>query len=200
MENTFTKIYSKNIWGSSGTGSKFTHDNKWFLKELKRHMDEYNLKTIGDIGCGDFEIMSHYELEAGQTYTGLDCVEFLMNDLNTKNIDKNIKFIYQDISNIIPIGYDIIILKDVIQHWTDEDIDLFLPKLLANNKYVYCVNGFKFGRDPTKNNWIKRELDKKYNYHPISIEKAPLDKYKNKIIDIEHRRCKQYILFGNSTK
>ena len=175
MENKFTTIYKKNIWGSSGTGSKFSHDNKFFLKELRRHMDTYNLKTIGDIGCGDFEIMSHYELIGEETYAGIDCVQFLMIELILKNIDKNIKFICQDISKDIPIGYDIIILKDVIQHWTDEDILLFLPQLLANNKYV----------------------DKKYKYHPISIDKAPLDKFKNKIIDIQHRRCKEYILFSN---
>ena len=197
MENKFTTIYKKNIWGSSGTGSKFSHDNKFFLKELRRHMDTYNLKTIGDIGCGDFEIMSHYELIGEETYAGIDCVQFLMIELILKNIDKNIKFICQDISKDIPIGYDIIILKDVIQHWTDEDILLFLPQLLANNKYVYCINGFKFGRDPSKNNWTERELDKKYKYHPISIDKAPLDKFKNKIIDIQHRRCKEYILFSN---
>ena len=196
MENKFTAIYSKNIWGSSGSGSKFSHDNKWFLAQLTGYIDKYNIKKIGDLGCGDFEVMSHFHLNDDQTYTGFDCVEFLMNDLNKTNIDKKVKFIHQNISTDIPIGYDLIILKDVIQHWTDEEIESILPQLLENNKYIYCVNGFKFGRTPSKNDWVKRELDKKYKYHPISIEKAPLSQFKNKIIEIEHRRCKEYILMG----
>ena len=197
MDNKFSNIYKKNIWGSSGTGSKFSPDNKWFLRQLAEHIEKYDLKTIADVGCGDWNIMSHYELAEMETYTGFDCVDFLINDLNLKNIDKNINFICQDISKDIPSGYDIVILKDVIQHWTDEDILTFFPKLLENNKYIYCINGYKFTRDPSKNSWANRSLDKKYHFHPITIEKVPLLKFKNKVVDIKHRRSKEYILFKN---
>ena len=197
IENKFFYIYNKNIWGSSGTGSKFTPDNKWFLEELRKHLNKYNLKNIADLGCGDWAIMRNFNFKTTETYTGIDCVDFLINDLNKKHSGKNIKFIHQDISTTIPSGYDIIILKDVIQHWTDEYIETFFPKILANNKYVYCINGYKFTRDPSKNNWTKRELDKKYHFHPITIDKEPFKKFKNKVIDIKYRRSKEYILFKN---
>ena len=45
----------------------------------------------------------------------------------------------------------LIILKDVIQHWTDESIMNYLPKILDKNKYVFITNGYRFMRDPTKN-------------------------------------------------
>jgi len=195
MEKLFTNIYKKDIWGSSGTGSKFGPDNKWYLKELRGHIDKYGLKTIADIGCGDWEIFKHFIFKNDETYTGLDCVEFLINDLTTKYKTHNINFLSQDVSTNIPSGYDIVILKDVIQHWTDEYIKHVLPKIIKNNKYVYCVNGYKFMRDPTKNDWTKRERDKKYHYHPISIDKDPLNIYKKHVIDIKHRRAKEYILF-----
>jgi hypothetical protein len=56
MNNKFNTIYSNNIWGGSGTGSKFSHSNKWFLKELRNYIDDNNIKYIADLGCGDWEI------------------------------------------------------------------------------------------------------------------------------------------------
>ena len=197
MQNKFSEIYSKNIWGSSGSGSKFTNDNKFFLNELRNHIDKYDLKTIGDVGCGDWNIMRHFELKSDESYTGIDCVDFLINDLKMKSEEQNIDFTCLDISKNIPVGYDIIVIKDVIQHWEDKDILEFIPKLLKNNKYVYCVNGYKFGRDKTKSNWTTRHLDKKYKYHPISIIKEPMNKFNYRIMDIKHRRCKEYILLSN---
>ena len=47
----------------------------------------------------------------------------------------------------------------------------------------------------TQPNWTTRTLDKKYHFHPITIEKEPLLKFKNKVVDIKHRRSKEYILF-----
>ena len=195
MEEKFTNIYKKNIWGSSGSGSNFSPDNKWYLELLREHIDKYDLKKIADLGCGDWEIMKHFKFKNKEKYTGMDCVKFLVNNLNKNYGKKNIKFIHNDISRKIPKGYDLIILKDVIQHWSDEQINKVLPEILKNNKYVFSINGYKFTRDPSKNSWKERKLDKRYNYHPIIISKKPLKKYKKFIKNINHRRSKEYILF-----
>ena len=39
--------------------------------------------------------------------------------------------------DFIPEGYDLIILKDVIQHWTDESIINYLPKILDKTNMFY---------------------------------------------------------------
>ena len=98
MESKFSNIYSKNIWGSSGSGSKFSPDNKWFLKELRTIIDEYNIKSIADLGCGDFEIMKHFNFNEDEKYTGIDIVDFLIQKHNEKYSNENIKFIHQDIT------------------------------------------------------------------------------------------------------
>ena len=108
---------------------------------------------------------------------------------------ENINFIQSDISIDIPKGYDLIIIKDVIQHWDDEHILKKLTELIKHNKFVYCINGYKFIRDQSKNNWSKRQLDKKYHYHPISFDKQPFIHFKKNIIDSKTRGAKQYILF-----
>lgn len=195
MKDKFTNIYKKNIWGSSGSGSNFSINNKWFLNELRNIIDKYKIKSIADLGCGDWEIMSHFQFNKDEVYTGIDCVDFLIKKHNKKFKKHNINFVQQDVSLEIPAGYDLVIIKDVIQHWDDKYILDKFPEILKNNKYVYCINGYKFIRDPSKNNWKNRELDKKYNYHPLSFDKKPFTKFKKYRKEIKTRGAKQYILF-----
>ena len=198
MENNFTNIYSKNVWGGSGSGSNFSHANKFFLKELRNHIDSNHIKTISDCGCGDWEIMKHFDFKNDEIYEGLDCVDFLIDSHNQNYSTDNIGFIHQDVSIDVPSGYDLVILKDVIQHWDDAIILEKFNEILQRNKYVYCINGFKFCRDPTKNDWTNRVLDKKYSYHPLDFTKEPFTHFLPHIKDIKTRAAKQYILFEYS--
>ncbi len=197
MEAKFSDIYSKNKWGGgSGSGSKFTADNKWFLKQLRNTIDTHSIKTICDAGCGDWEVMKHMTWKEDERYVGTDIVMTEVEKLNQKYITKNTSFKQQDISTEIPSGYDLVIIKDVIQHWDDDVVVGFLRELLKKNKFVYCVNGFKFMRDKTKNNWVKRVLDKKYHYHPIrfDIDESVLSEFEPYIYDTKTRRAKEYNL------
>lgn len=198
MENKFTNIYNKNYWGSSGTGSNFSHSNKWFLKELRTHIDNNTITNIADLGCGDWEIMKHFDFNSNEIYTGIDCVDFLIDKHNLEYGKDTITFIHQDISVDIPSGYDLVIIKDVIQHWNDETILDKFTEILKNNKYVYCINGYKFIRDTTKNNWTNRVLDKKYSYHPIDFHKNPFIHFLPFIKEAKTRGAKEYILFEYS--
>ena len=90
--------------------------------------------------------------------------------------------------------FDLVILKDVAQHWDDGTITRVLKELLENNHFVYCVNGFKFGRTPEKNNWEVRDITNKYSYHPLDIEKGPLSQFKPHLVSQKTRRYKQYLL------
>ena len=144
------------------------------------------------MGCGDWEFSKTIDW-GGLHYTGIDCVKSVIED-NIKNYEQvNIKFLHGDAGQI-PVGYDFVILKDVIQHWDDDKIKEILPDIIENNKYVFLGNGYMFGRDKTKNNWTDRTLDKIYHYHPIDISKRPLCDMALDIQDIQHRRFKEFIL------
>ena len=199
MNNKFNAIYSNNIWGGSGSGSKFTQSNKWFLKELRNYIDDNNIKYIADLGCGDWEIMKHFNFNSDESYEGIDCVDFLIDSHNENYSNDNIGFLCQDISLDVPSGYDLVIIKDVIQHWEDETILNKFTEILQKNKYVYCINGYKFIRDPSKNDWTNRVLDKKYSYHPIDFHKNPFIGYLSHIKEAKTYGTKQYILFEHIT-
>ena len=200
MDAKFTNIYSKNIWGSgSGSGSNFSHSNKFFLKELRTIIDNNDIKSIADCGCGDFEIMKHFKFKSDEIYDGLDCVDFLIANHNENYSTDNIGFIHKDVSVDVPAGYDLVILKDVIQHWDNAIIMDKFSEILQNNKYVYCINGYKFTRDPTKNDWTNRVLDKKYSYHPIDFHREPFTQFLPFVVDSKKRGAKEYIFFQHSS-
>jgi 2-polyprenyl-3-methyl-5-hydroxy-6-metoxy-1,4-benzoquinol methylase len=205
MEDKFTEIYDKSKWGkrdgkgTSGTGSSLSPDQKWYINLLMEIIKDHDIVNICDVGCGDWNFSKTIDW-SNLNYTGIDCVKSVIED-NQKYVKDNVKFIHQDAGEDrqIPKGYDLVILKDVIQHWDDEEILKVLPEIIKENKFVFLCNGFMFGRDRTKNNWVKRSLDKVYHYHPIDMNKEPMTSIKNyDIIRAEQRRFKQYILVACS--
>ena len=64
MEHIFTNIYENSVWGnnnnkeykgSSGLGSEVEY-NKDYIPLLKKIINDYNVKSVVDLGCGDFRI------------------------------------------------------------------------------------------------------------------------------------------------
>lgn len=198
MEAKFTKIYDKNIWGGgSGTGSKMSSHTKKYISFLEEILKKYDIKTICDVGCGDWEFSKFIDW-SNYEYTGIDCVpsviEKNLKDHKKEHVNFETKVVSDDWS---PEGYDLIIIKDVIQHWTDEEIIKYFTKIVNDNKYVFCTNGFKFMRDPTKNALEKRDINNRYSYHPVDIEKYPLSLFKDNLIDTKTHHAKQFNLFSH---
>lgn len=198
MENIFTNIYDKKIWGNgSGSGSNVSKDTLKYIQILESIINnsEYNIKTICDIGCGDWEF-SQFINFGDKEYLGIDCVNYIIKINQDKYEKENIKFEHKIVNDdYIPKGFDLIIIKDVIQHWKDEDILKYLNEILINNKFIFCTNGYKFMRDKTKNDLKKRDINNKYRYHPVDIDKYPLSEFKEYVLSENKYRAKQMILF-----
>ena len=201
MEKIFTEIYDKNKWGGgSGTGSHMSRNNKKYIDILNEilHNKDYKIKSVCDIGCGDWQFSKYIDFK-GFEYTGIDCVKSVIDENKKTYKKKNIEFIHKSVEDdFIPEGYDLIILKDVIQHWTDESILNYLPKILDKNKYVFITNGYRFMRDPTKNSLTKRNINNQYKYHPVDIKKYPLCEYKDICLQTNEYFSKQMNLFYKS--
>jgi hypothetical protein len=56
LEDTFNTIYTEGIWGEgSGPGS----EGAWadgYIDFVRKFIDEKNIKSITDVGCGDFRV------------------------------------------------------------------------------------------------------------------------------------------------
>ncbi|MDR3522033.1 MAG: glycosyltransferase [Acidocella sp.] len=164
-KNIFNKIYEKNIWDcGSGPGSKFENSIK-YIEFLQAFIKTNHIKSVVDIGCGDWQFSQHINWQ-GVYYTGIDVSNVVLE--NTKRFSKQgIEFLERNVLFDELPSADMVIIKDVLQHWSNEDILNFLPKL---KKYprVLITNGAP-GR---AQNPINRNI-RTGDFRPIDLSAPP---------------------------
>jgi len=141
----FETVYAENLWKNeesvSGEGSTLKCSDMYLLF-LKQFVTNNDIKNILDLGCGDFNLMKHFNYEDIK-YLGVDLVNELIEKNNVNYGKHNIKFLNRMIHNYeFEEKYDLIICKDVLQHWSIENVIAFL-KLIKNYKYCLLINDFK---------------------------------------------------------
>ena len=141
----FETVYAENLWENeesvSGEGSTLKC-SAMYLSFLKQFVTNNDIKNILDLGCGDFNLMKHFNYEDIK-YVGVDLVNELIEKNNINYGTHNIKFLNHMIHNYeFEEKYDLIICKDVLQHWSIKNVISFL-KLIKNYKYCLLINDFK---------------------------------------------------------
>lgn len=163
----FSNIYKYNLWGfGSGTGSLKFNNQKYidFMNDfLKNHTD---VSSIIDLGCGDWQLHKHINLN-NQQYLGIDIVEKVI-EVNKKKYGKpKINFLCKNfLEDKIP-NADLIIVKDVLQHLSDDNIKAFLNNI-KNVKYKYLL----ITNDVSRFNLNYFDIPNGM-YKPLDITKGP---------------------------
>ena len=179
-KNAFRHIYLSNHWQNyfkldlqksrSGPGSNLNYTSD-MSRELEKFFAEKNIKTILDIGCGDFIWMNlllnkYYNYDK---YLGLDIVDELIKNNNLKYSNDKISFKTFDlVKDEIPKGFDIILIRDVFIHLKNEQIINFL-NLLKNLDIKF------FGVTSTPSLKKNNELKAVGRYRDINIEIEPFN-------------------------
>jgi SAM-dependent methyltransferase len=196
MENTFSKIYQKNIWGNgSGLGSTLNY-NSAYIDFLQNLMKDTDTKTVLDIGCGDWQF-SQYIDWSKVYYTGIDCVKSVIDRNHEKYRQDNVRFLHIDPTvnfEHIPKKFDLVILKDILQHWDNDAIIKFMDRLTkeGNHKNILIVNNFKNAEGENRN------VDNRYHYAKLDALKYPLNMYNPKVLG--YYKFKQVALIDNSVQ
>ena len=182
MEDIFTNIYESRIWGnnknnnysgSSGTGSSVEY-NKNYIEIVKKIIKDYEINNIVDLGCGDFRIGRLLYDDINVLYTGYDVYKKIIDYHKTQYSDLKYTFKHLDFYKYKEqiIEGDMCILKDVIQHWTTEEIYIFMDYLIESKKFKYillvnCCNQKKNEDSCKTGGWRQLTCDllplKKYN-------------------------------------
>ena len=166
MEKVFTEIYEKECWGnnkqenyrgSSGMGSGMDYNANTYVPFLRDFIIKNNIKTVADAGSGDFRCGPSIYDGLEVDYIGYDAYKPLVDHLNNTT---NYKFKHMDIfGNRSEIeSADLLILKDVIQHWKTIEINIFLDYIVDSKKFKYilitnCSRGVKENQDISTGNW-----------------------------------------------
>ena len=124
MKQLFTDKYKNNSWkgteSRSGPGSSLKNNIK-LLEALPYIIRQYNINSILDAGCGDFNWLKHFDFNLIKSYLGVDIVDEAIQD-NKKYETSNIQFKQMDIVNEpLNICFDLIICKDCLFHLSFKD-------------------------------------------------------------------------------
>jgi len=145
MKQIFEKIYLQSEWKNSfgtnsGPGSAL-ECSKSYLDFLQIFVKDNKIQSILDLGCGDFNLMRHFNFKDIK-YFGVDIVSFIINHNIKTYSNNNIKFLQ---SNIIDFKlyeqFDLIIIKDVLQHLSNVNI-LKILNNIKNTKKIILVNDY----------------------------------------------------------
>lgn len=145
-KQTFNYIYSHKKWGGgkienkkyySGQGS---HEEKYvqpYIMLIKEMIKDDEIKSILDLGCGDFNVgKAIMEDIAHVKYVGVDIVQGMIDELNKEQGSDNIEFTCLDIVDDDLPDADLCLIRQVLQHLDNGEIQRILSKL---SKYKYVV-------------------------------------------------------------
>lgn len=170
MEQFWTHGYLQAIdgfWGNvesvSGPGSTI-EQTKVIQKAITSLINEYNIQTVLDVPCGDFNWMRLVELN-NCVYIGADIIKPLIDKNNEKYGCSNISFMHLDVTkNQLP-KCDLIICRDLLVHLSTGDVF----KALKNFK----ASGAKYLLTTT---FVKTQLNTEINsgeWRPINLQVIP---------------------------
>jgi len=167
----FTKIYTVKRWEEL-SGPEVPKDEKGhhpFVDYLQDFIDEHDISTIVDIGCGYGELLKDLNLPESTTYLGLDIVDSVItyNRLHYKKENMS----YDSVDNVEDLSKykgDLLILKDVIQHWNNKEILYAKDHILPNFKYAIIVNNIHVPGLRQVNSEIKTGQSR-----PLNLEISP---------------------------
>jgi len=147
-EAVFSKIYDDAVWaanakgeGTSGPGSTAAL-NRPYMSYLENFLQEKNIQSVVDLGCGDWEFSQHINW-GDVEYTGYDVVESIIESDKERFGKEGRTFIQADILNTEIPEADLLICKDVLIHFPNNRVNELLEKT-SHIKYRLFTNCLYF--------------------------------------------------------
>lgn len=158
MQTVFTNIYTNGIWSGgkhetlSGLGStlEYSKTTRSFINNI---INEYQIKTIIDLGCGEMNWQKHLDLTNVISYTGIDVVDqVIKSNIDKFKQDSKFKFYTSDITELKDsLNVDLLICREVLFHLCLSDVAKVLDIIKSSSaKYVILTS-----HENTQNNNIQ---------------------------------------------
>lgn len=138
----FNYIYENDVWGKddndlcSGPGSRGEAASA-YVDAVATFVRDKDIRTIVDIGCGDFHIGRKLVSRLGPNirYVGVDVSSLVIERLTARYRERNIEFSCLDASrDLLPAG-ELALVRQVLQHLSNNEI-LGILKRLEPFRYV----------------------------------------------------------------
>jgi hypothetical protein len=154
MKEIFEKIIKQKKWSQNeidnespcGPGSSIRYTEN-LRSKLPLLIEQFNIKTIIDAPCGDFNWMKLVIPMLNVEYIGGDIVPELIKSNRDLYKINNVRFEEIDITTDTLPEVDLMICRDCLFHLSDESIYLFLNNFVKSNiKYLLTTTHYNEGR------------------------------------------------------
>ncbi len=151
------QVYDLKLWGNngsnfySGDGSHNPDIVRPYIEVVTTFLQstEHQL-VVCDLGCGDFNIGKQL-MKYAEKYIAVDIVSSLISDNKEKFKAENLEFLCLDIAKDQLPKADCVILRQVLQHLSNAEIQSIVEKL-NNFKYIILTEHLPEGEfSPNKN-------------------------------------------------
>ena len=143
-ETEFTSLYRSNYWGSaesvSGGGSSLA-ETEAIRTTLPMLFREYNIRSILDVPCGDFNWMSSIDL-SDIRYLGGDIVAEIIEKNSRVHNQRNLNFFQTDIINDALPMCDLIMCRDCLVHLPLADVRKALHNFIRSRSKFLLTTTF----------------------------------------------------------
>jgi len=133
VERVFSDIYSRNLWGGppgdfySGTGSDSAVAEP-YVDAVSRFITSNGIRSIVDLGCGDFRVGRQLVIRTGVSYHGVDVVP----ELVARNVEvfggEGVTFSNRDITTDALPQAEVCLIRQVLQHLSNEQVSRVLRR------------------------------------------------------------------------
>ena len=187
----FTQIYRKQEWGNeenalyySGSGSNDSYAIP-YVEVVSDFIKKNGVKSVVDLGCGDFRIGSRICQFGDVTYKGVDVVEELIEYNKKKFQNNNVSFYNLNIvKDELPDG-ELCLIRQVLQHLSNNDIKKILQKA-RKYKHLIVTEHLPFSVTSAPN--LDKDPDGDIRYHKgsgVYLDLPPFNKHVSELLSVE---------------
>jgi hypothetical protein len=158
LAETFSRIYSRNIWASSDWDGSAPYSGPGaygsFLKQYaeiaQQQIVALGVTSLADLGCGDFSVG---KVLAGlvRTYKGLDVSPAVIDYHRKVHSAPSVSFICGDLTQSDLPPADIAVVRQVLQHLSNAEIQLVLANVARTYSLALVSEHIYIGRKSRPN-------------------------------------------------
>ena len=169
----FARQYKKKEWD---VGSSSPVNTTEYRKLLQTIFDDDRYQSFVDFGCGDFQIMKLMRVPQHKSYTGVDVVaDVIKKNKRLYGNNHRPNFLFYHVKDLEELDRNsgllrghMLIVKDVLIHFSNKNIQYFIDNVLSNFKYALITN------DHSKNGASNADIVKGQS-RPVDLAAAPFN-------------------------
>jgi len=136
VQHIFTQIHENKSWGPkeesvSGLGSGISQAQR-LIETLPRLFNDFDISSVVDIPCGDFNWMRHVQLD-NVKYIGGDIVSSLIEQNTERYSSNNVSFRHLNLLEDQLPEADLVLCRDCLVHFSRHDVFRALKNIARSN-------------------------------------------------------------------